>query len=95
MSPALLFLILATACASPERVKASAPHGIKLVEIAAVAPFLEALNAIPPETHATADQILVAHLGPGAKVFLFVGHCLVGHADLAWSDVETILGRDS
>lgn len=80
-------------CASPDRVRASAPSGVRLVEIAPVAPFLAALNAIPPQTHVSADRILVAHMGDAGRVFLFTGGCLTLHADLGWSLVEEMLGR--
>lgn len=85
-----------SSCKEWEPIRAIAPAAAHLTEIVPAAPFLAALNKLPPESDISADHVWVARRGRGeARVFFVTGGCLDGAVDIPLEVLAELLGQDS
>lgn len=78
-----------------EEVRDSAPEGFTVVEVDSPAAFIAGINAMPPVSDVTADQVFIAHSGKIARVFFITKGCVTIHADITWHKAQELLGIEN
>lgn len=71
---------------------AKAKH-LEMAEVKPTAPFLAALNKLPPPSDYTADNIYVLHLSDSARLILADGGCARNMVDIPWGEFIDLAGQ--